>query len=276
MINIKISLIYWLFPYPDREIPGNEPGNQVATIPATDRHFQAIHSFGSSNWRHSSSLSSTNPSSLPGSSLPETSRSHPFCLPYIEYSEDVSKSIAQSIAGALTSDRSAVCEGYAKVMQLLMNYYDITNIYVTGTAGGGGHAWNLVRMNNGGYYWLDATWDDQIYEAYQHRYFLVGNNTFVDHVPDGPAGTKTDFLYELPEVSMEDYVYEPIEGVKGDIDQDGNITLKDLLKCLDHVSGNRLLERNAKYYADMDGNGEVDLKDLLRLLDYVSGAKDVL
>ena len=79
---IKISLIYWFFPHPDREIPGNEPGNQVATIPATDRHFQAIHSFGSSNWRHSSSLSSTNPSSLPGSSLPETSRSQPFCLPY--------------------------------------------------------------------------------------------------------------------------------------------------------------------------------------------------
>ena len=56
---IKISLIYRLFPYPDREKPGNEPGNQVTTIPATDRYFQAIHSFGSSNWRHSSSLSST-------------------------------------------------------------------------------------------------------------------------------------------------------------------------------------------------------------------------
>ena len=37
-----------------------------------------------------------------------------------------------------------------------------------------------------------------------------------------------------------------------------------------------MLEGNAKYYADMDGNGDVDLKDLLRLLDYVSGAKDVL
>ena len=49
MINIKISLIYGLFPYPDREIPGNEPGNQLATNPATDRRFQAIHSFGSSN-----------------------------------------------------------------------------------------------------------------------------------------------------------------------------------------------------------------------------------
>ena len=42
----------------------------------------AWHSFGSSSWQHSSSVSSTNPSSLPGSSLPETSRSQPLCLPY--------------------------------------------------------------------------------------------------------------------------------------------------------------------------------------------------
>ena len=45
-INIKISLIYWLFPYPDREIPGNEPGNQAATIPATDRNRTGIQVIG--------------------------------------------------------------------------------------------------------------------------------------------------------------------------------------------------------------------------------------
>jgi hypothetical protein len=36
-IDIRKYLIYRLFPYPDRRIPGNKPGNQVATIPATDR-----------------------------------------------------------------------------------------------------------------------------------------------------------------------------------------------------------------------------------------------
>ena len=60
----------------------------------------------------------------------------------IEYSEDVNIPIAHSIAGAMTSGRSAVCEGYAKVMQVMMNCYDIENIYVTGLGNGGGHAWN--------------------------------------------------------------------------------------------------------------------------------------
>jgi len=35
-INSKICLIYRLFPYPNQEIPGNEPGNGLATIPATN------------------------------------------------------------------------------------------------------------------------------------------------------------------------------------------------------------------------------------------------
>ena len=75
----------------------------------------------------------------------------------IEYSEDVNVPIAHSIAGAMTSRRSAVCEGYAKVMQVMMNCYGIENIYVTGLGNGGGHAWNMVGMDDGKYYWLDAT-----------------------------------------------------------------------------------------------------------------------
>ena len=58
----------------------------------------------------------------------------------------------------------------------MMNCYGIENIYVTGLGNGGGHAWNMVGMDDGKYYWLDATWDDQPYEQFQHDYFLVGNN----------------------------------------------------------------------------------------------------
>lgn len=36
-MDIRKCLIYRLFPYPDRKIPGNEPGNGLTTIPATDR-----------------------------------------------------------------------------------------------------------------------------------------------------------------------------------------------------------------------------------------------
>lgn len=199
----------------------------------------------------------------------------------IEYSEDVNIPIAHSIAGAMTSGRSAVCEGYAKVMQVMMNCYDIENIYVTGLGNGGGHAWNMVGMDDGKYYWLDATWDDQPFEEDQHDYFLVGNQNFIDHIADSPEGTGTNFLYALPSASDADYVYNPNGGseeafTKGDINGDSNINLVDLMLCLNHVGSKELLEGKALAAADINNDDTVNLVDLMRLLNYVGGKSDFL
>lgn len=202
---------------------------------------------------------------------------HDTLIADIEYSKDTSIPTSHSIAGAMTSARSAVCEGYAKVMQLMMNCYCIENIYITGDAGGG-HAWNMVCMNDGNYYWLDATWDDQPYEEYQHQYFLVGNQNFTDHTADAATGSGKYFLYELPLASDEDYVYSPDVPVpsKGDINGDGRVTMTDLLMCLHHVSGRSLLAGDAFLMADINGDGAVKMTDLLRILHYVSGRNPAL
>lgn len=55
-----------------------------------------------------------------------------------------------------------VCAGYARTTQYLLNRLGIPCTYVTGTARGGGHAWNLVEAD-GAYYYLDATWGDPIF-----------------------------------------------------------------------------------------------------------------
>lgn len=195
----------------------------------------------------------------------------------IEYSYDTSIPTAHSIAGAMTSARSAVCEGYAKVMQVMMNCYGITNIYVTGDAGGG-HAWNMVRMNDGKYYWLDATWDDQEDEVFWYNYFLVGNQNFRDHAPNLSTNTGTKFLYELPKASDEDYVYDPTQPavMKGDINEDGEVSLVDLMMCLNHVAKKGQLGGNAFLAADVNGDGEVDLVDLMRVLNFVSKKTNVI
>ncbi len=197
---------------------------------------------------------------------------HDSLIADIEYASDMNRPTAHSIAGAMTSERSAVCEGYAKVMQVMMNGYNVTNIYVTGTANGGGHAWNMVCMNDGKYYWLDATWDDQKYEQYRHNYFLVGNGNFTDHSIDLPVNSGTSFLYELPAVPEADYVYDPDNQqiVKGDINEDGATNLLDLMQCLNHVAKKATLAGNAFQAADVDGNGKVDLFDLMRILNYVA------
>lgn len=202
---------------------------------------------------------------------------HDTLIKEIDYSYDTSISISHSIAGALTSQKSAVCEGYAKVMQLLMNSCGIENIYITGYANGG-HAWNLVRMTDGQYYWLDATWDDQTSAIYQHVYFLVGNENFTDHTTDTPEGTGTSFLYELPTVSDKDYDPESIteEILLGDINMDGSINLFDLVMCLNHVAQKTILYGNALIAADVNKDGNVNLYDLMNMLNDIENKENTV
>lgn len=67
-----------------------------------------------------------------------------------------------TVYGVLIKGR-AVCEGYAKTMKYLLDYINIDNIIVVGTANGDNHAWNLVNIG-GEYYHIDATWNDPIRE----------------------------------------------------------------------------------------------------------------
>lgn len=60
----------------------------------------------------------------------------------------------QTIYGALTTGQT-VCAGYAKLYELLCNYFGIDCIAVTSDS----HAWNLVRYG-AHWYIVDPTWDD--------------------------------------------------------------------------------------------------------------------
>lgn len=65
---------------------------------------------------------------------------------------------AYDIYGAAIEGK-AVCEGYAKLFQYLCYRTGIHATQISGTAGGGGHMWNAVKLD-GEWYALDATWDD--------------------------------------------------------------------------------------------------------------------
>ncbi len=60
----------------------------------------------------------------------------------------------RSIYGVFV-DKKAVCAGYAKAMQYLLNLCGIECTYVTSDT----HAWNLIKLE-GDYYHLDVTWGD--------------------------------------------------------------------------------------------------------------------
>ena len=53
----------------------------------------------------------------------------------------------------------AVCEGYAKSMQILLSKAGIPCLTLKGESNGVSHMWNVVELNNEWYH-LDPTWDD--------------------------------------------------------------------------------------------------------------------
>ncbi len=70
----------------------------------------------------------------------------------------------------------AVCQGYAEAFKLICDKYNIPCVYITGTANGGGHGWNAVQMDDGKWYLVDATWDDQNTYLF-YDFFLCGLNS---------------------------------------------------------------------------------------------------
>lgn len=76
-------------------------------------------------------------------------------------------------------NREGVCEGYALTAYLLLQAADVEVRYISGKAGGGLHAWNLVKLK-GNWYHLDTTWNDPVPnrpDEVQEDYLLVSDDT---------------------------------------------------------------------------------------------------
>ena len=181
------------------------------------------------------------------------------------------------IVGPLTSEKQGYYSGYAKTMQLLLNYNGIENIYVKGVFDNDDTAaWNMVKMNDGKYYYIDS-WEDEWADD-QREYFLVGSDKMSSHVENTTDGKWSNFLYDLPKASQTNYDPDaPMPDItKGDVNMDGEINMMDCLLCFDHVSGANLLSGEAFEAADIDGDGEITMMDTLRIFDYISGVSEEL
>lgn len=111
---------------------------------------------------------------------------------------------AHNITGVLEGT-GAVCEGYARTFQLLLNARGINNVFVSGKGGTTDHAWNLVEID-GQWYWYDLTYDDtpDYIWGISHDYFCATDDNFIkNHTPDNGVGVH--FLYDLPERAQNDY-----------------------------------------------------------------------
>ena len=127
-------------------------------------------------------------------------------------------------AYAAAVNRTAVCQGYANLFYRLANDAGLDCRIITGMANGGSgaeaHAWNIVRMEDGKYYCMDATWDAG---RSSYRYFLKGLDAFrTDHTAMTDEKNSTYWTEYVGKVSATDYV----PGSTTVVETPANVTMK--------------------------------------------------
>ncbi|MGN0574633.1 MAG: transglutaminase domain-containing protein [Ruminococcus sp.] len=120
---------------------------------------------------------------------------------------DVDSSYSSTALGALV-EPGVVCEGYSKAFKLICDRLDIPCVVVFGnydTTENVAHMWNDVLMEDGNWYAVDVTWDDNDGDGseFDHDYFLKGSKSFYKLHTECEDFLGTTVIY--PEISVEDY-----------------------------------------------------------------------
>ena len=125
---------------------------------------------------------------------------------YTHLNDDTYK--LQYTAYAAAINKTAVCQGYANLFYRLANDAGIDCRMISGTANGGDgvwgpHAWNIVKLDDGSYYCLDATWDAG---QSKYSYFLKGTAAFGK---DHRVNTASDATYFWSDYPVSDTDFDP-------------------------------------------------------------------
>lgn len=124
----------------------------------------------------------------------------------------------QTSYGALVK-QEAVCAGYARAMQYILNEMGISCTFITGTTSvfgsEEGHGWNLVLIEDE-YYYVDVTWGDPNYSSDENASLLAGqiNYDYLLVTEEDIASNHYAYDYfELPEVTATQYNFFVVEGL---------------------------------------------------------------
>ena len=138
--------------------------------------------------------------------------------------------LPQYTAYAAAVQKKAVCQGYANLFYRLANDAGVDCRIITGKAynddGTADHAWNIVRMEDGKYYCLDATWDAGL-KPEKYEYFLKGLTSFSkDHRAETDELNTPYWTQYQSRTSAADYKASSAPTVTGGNDAQGRPTLK--------------------------------------------------
>lgn len=145
---------------------------------------------------------------------------------------------AHSVVGFFEKQKG-VCETYARTFQLLLNFSGVENLLALGTSNEQAHMWNLVKLDDGNWYWYDLTWDDEdafagtvfsdenAFLGKKYNYFCVNDtqniawydagviteeSTFLDdHELYTSEGQGVQYHYDLPARAQAEYKTNNLE-----------------------------------------------------------------
>ena len=205
---------------------------------------------------------------------------HDYVAELVTYnSAALNATYGHTITGGLLEkyNHLGVCECYAKLFRLICEENGIPCILVTGgksrdSSGNviANHMWNYVQMEDGNWYVVDVTWDDQS-NGISTSYFLAGYNSpgfngkkvGEDHLPVGCFSSSVSYeTFILPAMAMEAYeTASEIEVTGITLDQTTMIVEEDGTSQLD-VSGylpeNANVGKEVKYVSSDPLVAEVD------------------
>ena len=109
-----------------------------------------------------------------------------FICEHVEYDYENLENDAHRLkytAYAALMDGTSVCQGYASLFYFMAGKAGLSTRIISGTGNGDLHSWNIVQLDDGRYYNIDATWDSARYQAGQdYEYFLKSEADFANHV----------------------------------------------------------------------------------------------
>ncbi|MBP3966383.1 S-layer homology domain-containing protein [Paenibacillus lignilyticus] len=189
---------------------------------------------------------------------------------YENYKNDTVPPESYSVYGVLMNG-IAVCQGYAGTADLLLSMAGIESHIVIGTADGGSHAWNKVKID-GAYYNLDVTWDDPVPDVagrLNYGYFNVTDealredHAWKDTLPQATANTFNYYVINgLTVNNQAEFEARISSAVEARLT---SVTIKRTYKDEQGPSGWEALLRNygdslASYSYTMDNSGVVSFK----------------
>ena len=154
---------------------------------------------------------------------------------------------------AILMNDTTVCEGYARMCNLLYHEAGLKTYYAAGL----NHAWNIVNIE-GHYFHVDSTWDDS---SSSYEWFCKSDSE-MKNAGGSHASWKITVNSSLHE--FQDNITPECKYSMGDMNTDGNVNVADMVKLERYILNAEKPDSNL-VLSDLNFDGVTDAFDMIEM-----------